>query len=99
MTVQTYVVEADVPFLCGKSTLEQWDLRLNTRNGILETNIEGLRKEFRMVNTGGSHYGIILETKDQSNKEVLYLEDKEEDLTSFRVIRNVHEVNNHKGSD
>ena len=78
--------------------LEQVGPKLDTRNGSLETNINGSKKEFRMVTTDGSHYGIILETRNRGNK-ILYLEDKEEDLTSLESIRRVHEVKNNKESD
>ena len=98
LDVQVYVIDADVPFLCGKKTLEQWDYILNSRNGILETLINGSRKDFKMVTTDSSYYGIILDTRNREEKEILYLEDKES-LTSFESIRKVHEVNNHKGSD
>ena len=52
-----------------------------------------------MVTNNGSHYGIILETRSRGSKEILYLEDKEEDLTSLESIRRINEVNNYKGSD
>ena len=61
--------------------------------------MEGSRKEFRMVKTDGNHYGIILETRNRGDKEILYLEDREADLTYFSSLRKVHEVNNHMGSD
>ena len=32
-------------------------------------------------------------------KEIMYLEDQEEDLTSYAFINRVHEVNNHKEAD
>ena len=51
-----------------------------------------------MVTTDSSHYGIILEARNRSDKEIIYLEDKEEDLTSFDSFRKVHEVDNHKRS-
>ena len=60
-----------------------------------------------MIDTKGDHYGIILET--QRKKSVLYLEDalgdelgvlfledKEEELCSFKAVRHVNEVNRHK---
>ena len=52
-----------------------------------------------MVTTDRSHYGLVLETISRGEKEIMYLEDKEQDLTSFESVRKVHEVNNHKGSD
>ena len=60
--------------------------------------MDGSRKEFRMVIKDGSHYGIILETRNRGDKDIQYLEEKE-NLTYFSSIRKVHEVNNYKGSD
>ena len=42
---------------------------------------------------------INTETRNRGDKEIMYLEDKEENLTSYESVRKVHEVNNHKGSD
>ena len=63
-----------------------------------------------MIDTKGGHYGIILQT--QRKKKVLYLEDilgdklgvlfledKVEELCSFKAVRRVHEVNRHKQKD
>ena len=63
-----------------------------------------------MIDTKGGHYGIILETPWKKNVlyledalgdklGVLFLEDKEEELCSFKAIRRVHEVNRHKQKD
>ena len=72
---------------------------MNSRNSTLETLINGSKKEFKMVTTESSHYGIVLETRNRGDKEIMYLEDKEENLTSYESVRKVHEVNKHKGSD
>ena len=50
-----------------------------------------------ILHTG--HYGIILETHNKKEQEIMCLEDKKEDLTTFQAIKKVHEVNNHKGAD
>ena len=52
-----------------------------------------------MVTTDSSHYGIILETWNGGDKEIFYLEYKEEDLTSFDSVRKTHKLSNQKGSD
>ena len=63
-----------------------------------------------MIDTNGGHYGIILETQKKKNVlyledalgdelGVLFLEDKEEELCSFKAVRRVHEVNCHKQKD
>ena len=31
LKAQVYVIDADVIFLCGKKTLEQWESKLDTR--------------------------------------------------------------------
>ena len=59
-----------------------------------------------MIDTEGGHYGIILETQKRNTSNVLYLEDalgnelgvqfledKQEELCSFRALRKVHKVN------
>ena len=63
-----------------------------------------------MIDTQGGHYGIVLETQKKHNDlyledalgdklGVLFLEDKEEELCSFKAVRQVHEVNRHKQKD
>merc|ERR1712240_366291 len=42
LKVQTYIVEADLPFLCGKSELQDnWKSKINTESNILEAKING----------------------------------------------------------
>ena len=62
LKVQTYLVEADVPFLCGKHTLELWNFKIDGRKKVLEVDIDRERKEYDMVDPLFSHYGIVLET-------------------------------------
>ena len=63
-----------------------------------------------MIDTQGGHYGIVLETQKRHNIlylegalgdeiSVFFLEDKEEELCSFKAVRQVHEVNCHKQKD
>ena len=63
-----------------------------------------------MIDRQGGHYGIVLETQKKHNvlyledalgdeMGVLFLEDKEEELCSFKAMRKVHEVNRHKQKD
>ena len=106
MIVLTYLVDAEVPFLCGKKTLEDWNFQLNGQNKTLEvfSLTDGTRFQLEMIDTHGGHYGIFLETQKKNNvlyvedalgdeMGVLFLEDKEEELCSFKAVRKVHEVN------
>ena len=61
LRVNTYLVDADIPFLCGKSELTEWKSKIDTENEILETKIDGRRQNFRMVGTSGNHMALELE--------------------------------------
>ena len=65
LKVQTYVVEADVPFLCGKSELkDEWKSKINTENNILEVKMDGQRKKFKMIGTTGNHVALKIGKRD-----------------------------------
>ena len=66
----------------------------------------------KMIDTAGGHYAVVLEMQKKKMSNVLYLEDalgdelgvlfledKEEELCSFKVVRSVHNVNRHKSKD
>ena len=76
LTIQTYLVDAEVPFLCGKQTLENWNFKIDGRDKILgiELKTDGSRMMFKMINTTGGHYAIILETKKKQDLSVLLLQ-------------------------
>ena len=112
LTVPTYLVDAEVPFLCGKKTLEDWNFQISGRDKTLEITslTDGTRIQIQMIDTQGGHYGIVLETQKKHNVlyledalrdelGVLFLEDREEELCSFKAVRQVHEVNRHKQKD
>ena len=77
LTIQTYLVDAEIHFLCGKRTLEGWNFRIAGRDKILEieSKTDGLRIKIEMIDTEGGHYGVILETRKKKDSNVLYLED------------------------
>ena len=68
---------------------------------------DGTRIQLEMIDTQGGHYGIVLEIQKKNNllyledalgdeMGVIFLEDKEEELCSFKAVRKVHEVYRHK---
>merc|ERR1712112_21783 len=99
LKVFAYLVEADVPFLCGKRTLEKWRSKVDTTNKVLETMIDGEKKNFRIIDTGSNHYGIEIENRSEKGEEILYGKGKEEELETYKAVKKVHEVNNHKSVD
>ena len=63
--------------------------------------------QIQMIDTQGGHYGVVLETERRQNVfyiedalgdelGILFLEDQEQDLCSFKAVRQMHEINRHK---
>ena len=80
LRVVAYVVDADVPLLLGKKTMEGWKSKLDTVNKVLETEMEGKRKNFRMMDIGSNHFGIEIEKEEKKIDEVLFTKEKEDKL-------------------
>ena len=53
LTVPTYLVDAEVPFLCSKETLEDWNFQISGREKILEITSPtvGSRIQIQMIDT------------------------------------------------
>ena len=51
LKVQTYMVEVKVPFLLGKRTLKLWNSKVDMKNNVLETCIDGRTMNLRMTET------------------------------------------------
>ena len=76
LTVPTYLVDAEVHFLWGKKTLEDWNFQISGRDKTLEITslTDGTRIQIQMIDTQGGHYWIVLETPKRHN--LLYLQEK-----------------------
>merc|ERR1712002_1424773 len=83
--VFAYLVDADVPFLCGKRTLEKWNSKVDTTNKVLETKIDGEDKNFRIIDTGSNHYGIEIENRSKEGEEILYAKGNEKELETYKA--------------
>ena len=59
LTIQTYLVDAQVPFYCGKQTLESWSFKIDGKEKILEiqmkTEQDNSKKLIRMIDIYGGH--------------------------------------------
>ena len=58
--------------------------------------MDGSRKQIKMIDTRGGHYGVILETRKKEESSILFLENAEGELCSYKVVRKVYEINRHK---
>ena len=110
LVIQTYLLDVEVPFLCGKQTLENWNLKIDSSPKILEieSKVDGSRMKIKMIDTRGGHYAIVLEMRKKQDSSVLllkdaredvpvlFLKDAEGDLCSIRAVRKVHKINRHK---
>ena len=92
--------------------LVSWNFKIDGPGKILEiqmkTGQDNGKKLHKIEDTVGGHYRIVLETKKkidanmflvEEDSGILFMEDKEGDLCSFRAVRKVHEVNRHKGKE
>ena len=45
-------------FCVEKRTIEGWNSKIDTKNKVLESEMDGEKKTFRMIDTRGNHIGI-----------------------------------------
>ena len=82
--------------------VEKWKSKIDTKNMVIETEIEGKRQDFRLIETGGNHVAIEIEKREIKEEEIfftIYFAKEEGDLNTFKAIRKVHEVTNHKSTE
>merc|ERR1711867_209553 len=74
LKVFTYLVDADVLFLCGKREMvDRWNSKIDTKNRVLETEIDGKRKNFKIIETGGNHVAIEIEKRNLKEEEIFFV--------------------------
>ena len=44
-----YVLNADSPFLCGNNTLFSWGAKIDIKNNILETALDGYQRNYNII--------------------------------------------------
>merc|ERR1711873_181329 len=88
LKVQVYIVEADLPFLCGKSKLQDnWKSKINTERNILEANINGQWKKLRMIGIAGNHIALKIGNKaiiDDNEREKCNEKHKDKDEEEYQ---------------
>ena len=90
LRLHAYIVDAEIPFLCGKRTLEGWNAKVDTQNEILETELDGKRRDFRMITTESNHYGIEIGLRNEVIEEIMFANGSDEEETeAYRKIEEV----------
>ena len=66
-------MDAEVPFLCGKKTLEDWNFQISGKDKTLEITslTDGTRVQIQMIDKLDSYYGIVLEIQRKKNVFIL----------------------------
>merc|ERR1712082_40186 len=68
-------------------------------NNVLECKIDGENKiKFRTISTVGKHLVLEIEKGDLVQEQILFTEENE-DMNTFKAIKKVHEVTNHKSAE
>ena len=84
--------------MCGKRKMvEKWNSKIDTKNMVLETEIDGKRKDFKLIETAGNHVAIEIEKRSLKEEEIFFAKEGEK-LDTFKAIKKVHEVTNHKSA-
>ena len=57
LIIQTYLVDAEIPFLCRKKTLKGWNFHIDGLDKVLEitSRTDGSRMKIRMIDTEGGN--------------------------------------------
>ena len=63
----------------------------------LEIEIDGKRKDFKLIETAGNHVAIEIEKRNLKEEEIFFSKEGEK-LDKFKAIKKVHEVTNHKSA-
>ena len=56
------------------------------------------RREIKLIETTGNHVAIEIERKNVKEEEIFFAKEGER-LDTFKAIRKVHEVTNHKSAE
>ena len=56
--------------------VEKWKSNIDTENKVLETKIEGKRKDYRIVMTAGNHVAKDIEKRDLKEEEIFFTKEE-----------------------
>merc|ERR1711873_183303 len=75
---------------------DRWKSIIDTENKVLECKIDGENRiKFGTISTVGRHVALDIEKGDLIQEQILFTEENE-DMNTFKAIKKVHEVTNHK---
>merc|ERR1712082_70078 len=77
--------------------VEKWNSKIDTKDMVLETEIDETRKDLKLIETTGNHVAIEIERKSVKEEEIFFAKEGKR-LDMFKAIRKVHKVTNHKSA-
>jgi hypothetical protein len=85
----------NLPLLCGKNTLEDWNIDIGMRNGSLHF-IDDNTTTYCIKDK--DHYLLALyQLKNWNTDEIAYLINEDNDVGMFEKVKKIHNVTNHNG--
>ena len=61
--------------------VEKWNSKIDTKNMVLETEIDGKRKDFKLIEMAGNHVSIEIERKNLKLEEIFFTKELGNPLT------------------
>ena len=66
--------------------VEKWNSKIDTKNMVLETEIDGVRKDFKLIETAGNHVAIEIERKNIEEEEIFFAKEGKKLNTSQKPL-------------
>ena len=98
--LDVYVVDAEnVPLLVGADIMKHWKVVLDMGNDTISMNL-GKDLKFKCETTPGGHKAVkLFKSGEWTTNETVFYMAKEEDIHTFKKIKKIHEVTNHKSEN
>jgi hypothetical protein len=96
--IKAYIVEAEnVPLLCGRNTMVQWEAKLDMKEEVMKIKLEN-EMDIKCLNMDGGHLVVqIYEKEYLDHEEVIHLIEEEKEDHTVKKIKKIHEALYHKG--
>ena len=98
--MDVYVLDVDnIPLLCGEDTMKEWKVIIDMGQNTVQINVnKPLTFDCQTVSSG--HKVLELHNSGQwSTNDTVYFMSQENDITTFKSIKRIHDVTNHKSED
>jgi hypothetical protein len=94
--MKMYIIEcSNLPLLCGKNTLEDWNIEMTMKDGHLHFKDDN---ESTFCMKDKDHYLLALyQLKNWNLDDMVYLIKEDDEVRTFEKIKKIHNATNHNG--